>query len=317
MKSKIKLTQEFICKLPSEMQDNLAVSLEGVDNPDELHVHRKSIDDDPQVMEVENSEKRLTIGYASTRTLDRDGEIIVPGGMDLAPYRKNPVLLWSHNWGEQPIGKMPDIASDGFGLRGISEYATTKLATDIWTLVKGAFLRTHSIGFIPTKWVYKGDTLFAGLIERALREWPEFTPDIAEQTRGFITNGIMLENSVVPIPSNTDALIQEVIGKGFDSSLIKSLGITDKDLETDAPKIIEIEGKKYTIGKDGTHYLYTDPSEENNDDQDQDDQEPHVIVLSTPVRVIKTPDAPSIVIPTPGQVGELVKRQIELERGKI
>jgi len=294
MKSKIKLTQEFICKLPTEVQDSLAEKLKGVEEND-LFIHRKSIDDDPKVMEVENDEKRITLGYASTRTMDRDYEIIVPDGMDLSQYRKNPVLLWAHNWSEQPIGKMPDIKSDGFGLRGISEYATTKLATEIWTLVKGGFLRTHSIGFIPTKWAFKGDTLYNAMLERAFQEWPEFTTEDAEKLRGFVLEAVMLENSVVPIPSNTDALIQEVVGKGYSSSLIKSLGINENDLED-------------TDDED---------DDEEADDQNQGDKEPHIIVISTPVKVIKTPEKAPVIVPTAQEVKSMVDEQLRLMKGGI
>lgn len=293
MKSKIKLTQEFICKLPTDVQDSLAVQLEGVEDKDNLHIHRKSVHDDPQVIEMPESEKRITIGYHSTRTLDRDGDIIIPGGMSLEAYRKNPVLLWSHNWSDPPIGRLSEIGANDYGLRGVSEYADTDFAGEIWKLVKGKFLRTHSIGFIPTEWISKGDNRFNGLIEMALREWPEFTPDTAEQTRNFITRGILLESSVVPIPSNTDALVQEVIGKGYNSELIKSLGI-DLDEQTR-------EKGNETDNDNG------------NDDDDHDTQ---IKIISEPIRVIKLPENNNLT-PSSDTIANLVKQQLELEKGRI
>lgn len=292
MKSKIKLTQEFICKLPSEVQDHLAEQLKEVEDVDNLHIHRKSITDDPKVMDAEESDKRITLGYHSTRTLDRDYDIIVPDGMKLDLFRKNPVLLFSHNWSEPPIGKLFDVQSDGFGLRGLSEYADTEFATEIWKLVKGGFLRTHSIGFIPTKWISKGDTNFNGMIERALREWPEFDPDTAEKTRNFVTEGVLLESSVVPIPSNVDSLIQEVTGKGYSSSLIKSLGI---DSEVSNENQEEVPP---------------------NEDAPPESKENEIIVIKEPIRVIKRPKQ-SVVIPTADEVKAIATEQIELMKGRI
>lgn len=317
MKSKIKLTQEFISKLASEVQDALAVSLKDVENPDELYIIRKAIDDEPNVMEIENADRRLTLGYASTRTVDHDNEIIMPDGMDLSIYRKNPVLLWAHNWSAPPIGKMPEIRSDGYGLFGMSEYAKTKFANDIWELVKGKFLRTHSIGFIPTEYAFRGDKMFDGLIANAIRNWPEFTAESAEKVNRFIVKGIMLENSVVPIPANTDALIQEVAGKDYDEMLIKSVS-------SECPEFQSLfdEAKKQANGGIDPDFNddEDDPEEPAAGKKDIDDPEDqnNVIVLRQPVRVVKLPEKEhSVKAFNMDDVDSMVTEQLELMKGKI
>lgn len=317
MKSKVKLTQEFISKLAVDVQDALAVSLKDVDNKDELYIIRKSIDDGPSVMDLEQPDKRLTIGYASTRTVDHDNEIIMPDGMDLSIYKKNPVLLWAHNWSAPPIGRMPEIASDGYGLRGISEYASTKFATDIWELVKGKFLRTHSVGFIPTEYAFRGSNEFDALIAYAIRNWPEFNAESAERVNRFIVRGIMLENSVVPIPANTDALIQEVAGKGYDEMLIKSLASECPDLDRIMKDAEEQANGGVPLTEDNATDDKPDTTVKTGAKSD-DDNKPGIIVLRSPVRVIKAPKkVPAVQLPTAAEVKQIATEQIELMKGKV
>ena len=40
----------------------------------------------------------------STDSVDRDGEVMVPAGMNAKDYEPNPVLLWNHDT-SQPVGR--------------------------------------------------------------------------------------------------------------------------------------------------------------------------------------------------------------------
>ena len=48
---------------------------------------------------------REFIAKITTNMRDRDNEIVLTGGIDLKYYKSNPVILWSHNYLEPPIGK--------------------------------------------------------------------------------------------------------------------------------------------------------------------------------------------------------------------
>src|SRR5262249_44398374 len=53
----------------------------------------------------------------STPTVDRAGDTIAINGWRLASYRKNPVVLWSHNGNLLPIGRSTQVWTAGSQLR--------------------------------------------------------------------------------------------------------------------------------------------------------------------------------------------------------
>jgi len=138
-------------------------------------------------------------------------------------------LLFAHQWSGEPIGSMDNTHSDGYGVRGIAKFSSIQRAQNIWTLVQEGHLKTSSIGFIPTKVVDKGNPLFTKLLEYALLNWGEFNKPEAVQVERFVVEGIMLENSIVPVPANPDALIQAVSGKSFDPGLLNMMGYEESE----------------------------------------------------------------------------------------
>lgn len=134
----------------------------------------KSIDED----------ETLTIeGFANTTTKDRVGDIILEeawtkGGLD--NYLKNPIILAYHNH-EKPIGNTVDYGINHNGLKIVAEI--TKVAGEVFDLIKSGILKTFSVGFRVKDADYDIDT------------------DI------FVIKDLELyEISVVSIPANTDSV---------------------------------------------------------------------------------------------------------------
>lgn len=153
---------------------------------------------------------------ASTATVDRHGEIVSPEGWDLENFKKNPVLLWSHDHTIPAIGKATKVWVEGFGnsaklmFSGIWQTVTDegKAAAQ---LVADGILNSFSVGFIPSEMV--GNTY---------------------------TEQELLEISLVNVPANPDAIMlayKSLKDNGFDEKVAKtitqqfaSIGEVRKDL---------------------------------------------------------------------------------------
>ncbi len=125
--------------------------------------------------------------------VDRDGEVVVPEGMDLDNWINNPVILWAHGWGESrsmPIGK--GLTNT---IKRTKKYIDANIIFDeedefalkIQGKVRNGFLSTGSIGFIP---------------KEIGRE-----PILTGQTGVTFIKSELLEFSVVPVPSNPNATV--------------------------------------------------------------------------------------------------------------
>jgi len=125
---------------------------------------------------------------ASTSTQDRDGEVIDAKGWDLKNFKKNPVIMYAHDYRSLPIGRASKVWLTGGKLKNTVEFppeGTYEFADIVERLVDTGYLKTESVGFIPKKWE-DGDG------EKA----PKRT----------YTKQELLEISLVPVPSNPDAL---------------------------------------------------------------------------------------------------------------
>ena len=104
-----------------------------------------------QVKEI-NEEERSLVGVASTEVMDRDREVIKTEGWELENFRKNPVILLSHDYRQPPIGKALWIKKDKNGLKFKAQFARTQVAEEIFSLYRDGFMKAFSVGFIPKEW---------------------------------------------------------------------------------------------------------------------------------------------------------------------
>jgi HK97 family phage prohead protease len=140
---------------------------------------------------------RLVTFRANTRTIDRHRTRVEPRGGDLSNYRSNPIFLWGHDgyggWFSVPqmehvLGRAVDITQSDASMDIKTEFASKAInpkADMALGLVRGGFLNAVSIGFIPRKVVVEMED---GIEVPIIKEWE------------------LLEVSLVPIPSNPEAL---------------------------------------------------------------------------------------------------------------
>lgn len=135
---------------------------------------------------------------ASTEGVKRDGLEIKADSWELENYRKNPVVLWSHDyWGTHlPVGRA-DVNVEGKSL-------------------------IASVTFDP-------DDEFARAIERKYRNGFLNTVSVGWDSRGDTNE--LLDISAVPVPGDPDALMERQI-RGLASIGEKLIELTD---EPDAP----------------------------------------------------------------------------------
>jgi HK97 family phage prohead protease len=134
----------------------------------------------------------------SDATPDRYGDVIEPGGIRLANFRLNPVVLREHDV-NAPIARCTEIGlqngiQGGDQLVALVEFppaGTSKRGDETLALLKAGVLSAVSIGFL----VIKGEPIPGGF-------------------RYFDTE--MLEFSVVSIPANPGALVTERAWPGVD-----------------------------------------------------------------------------------------------------
>lgn len=126
--------------------------------------------------------------YASTfGNRDHGGDIITKGAFkaSIAERTFRP-LLWQHDMRE-PIGIEKSLREDSKGLLGTWELINTTRGVDAYKLLKAGAVRSMSIGYVPT----------------------QFKFDDAGDTR-ILEEIDLLENSVVSIPMNDQAQVQNV-----------------------------------------------------------------------------------------------------------
>lgn len=166
-------------------------------------------------VEVKSIDKELGTLEAifSTQDVDRHGDVVLQEGWDLVNFKKNPVILNSHNYGDaaEVIGKASNTKIDGKKLVGKITFAVNEnpKAKVIFDLYAGGFLNAFSVGFIPTKFKENKD---------GTKDW--YTIEEAE----------LLEVSAVSVPANARALAK---AKGID---IDALPITKENENHDEPK---------------------------------------------------------------------------------
>lgn len=139
--------------------------------------------------EIKEVENRVLEFVGSNEFIDRDGEIISADGWDLKNYKKNPVILFAHDYRQPAVAKATKISVQDGNLMFRVQFPEEKdypFADTIYKLYKGGYMNATSVGFIPKEWTNGAE---------------------GEKFRRKYTKQELLELSLVPVPSNPTALI--------------------------------------------------------------------------------------------------------------
>lgn len=99
------------------------------------------------IIGAKGDEPAITI---STSAIDREGDVLDPGGAMLEAYRKNPVVLFAHDHSELPIGSSTSIDVGPSGLRASwSWLQNDERAARVKNAYDQGVLRAASVGFVP------------------------------------------------------------------------------------------------------------------------------------------------------------------------
>lgn len=164
-----------------------------------------------------DAEKRQIRAYASTKAWDRYGERFEADAFKegLDNFKKNPVILFAHDYSQAPIGKAIGYEFDANGLILTMQFADTEEAKKVFSLYEGGFMSAFSVGFRPLE--YRFEERVAGSGEMG----------------AVFVKAELLENSAVPVPANPEAVV------------IK--GISGKTMTIPGSELFEILAKGYAV----------------------------------------------------------------------
>lgn len=99
--------------------------------------------------------ERAIVHFISTPQLDRQRDVMNPRGMDDKEFSNSPSVWYNHNYhydpSALPIGKSLWRKKQDEGVLAKTQFATTLLADEVYTLHESDFMNTWSIGFRPVK----------------------------------------------------------------------------------------------------------------------------------------------------------------------
>lgn len=172
-----------------------------------------------------DDEPRTITATISTDSVDRMGDVIEQDGWDLTAYKRNPVVLWSHDYSIPPIGKAVDLRVVGGRLKATTQFADTQLGRDVFGLYRGGFMSTFSVGFRPLDW--------------------KPIKDSDGKTKGMrFMRSELLEYSAVPVPANAEAVVEmrQIVARGMLTETLRYLPASVTGLPADT---VEVWAKRW------------------------------------------------------------------------
>ncbi|MDD5062662.1 MAG: hypothetical protein PHN44_10335, partial [Candidatus Marinimicrobia bacterium] len=236
----------------------------------------------------------------STPTQDRYHDTIDQNGWQLENFRKNPVVLWAHDYGQPPVAKSVNVWVEEGKLKSRDQFTPRDLypfGFMVFELYKNGFLNAKSVGFQPITYAFNNET---DGVEYYTQE--------------------LLEHSCVPVPANPEALVSAK-SMGIDLLPLKSwaekvldtwndekgIWIPKKDIET---VFSLLNGKSYS----------TPPAEPKEDKPQNTDLEEKTKISDELMDVCQELDIESLAIDctSPQELVRLIKEEVvNLKAGRV
>ena len=143
-----------------------------------------------------DSETRTIRAYVSTKAWDRYGERFEADAFKdgLGNFKKNPVILFGHDYSSPPIAKAIGFEFDANGLILTMKFADTDKAKEVFALYEGGFMSAFSVGFRPLEVAFEERIAGSG------------------EMGAVFVRAELLENSAVPVPANPEAVVIRGLG---------------------------------------------------------------------------------------------------------
>jgi HK97 family phage prohead protease len=202
-----------------------------------IHDETKSLDDAGRTI-------RWTI---TTGNVDRDRDVVTPGGVKTDAYLKNPIVLFGHDYHNLPVAKTTNLRQDGNKWSADAQFASADLypfADTVYRMVKGGFLNASSIGFRPMEWTFNEDRRGVDFMSIELLEW-----------------------SVVPVPAHPEALV-EARSAGIDIAPLKTWAEELLDNWTEESGLLVPRAQAEAVYRIANGYAVSLPKIEGKTDQD-------------------------------------------------
>jgi len=164
-----------------------------------------------------NVEEKTLRAVFSTDDVDRHGEVVDQGTWLLKDFMTNPVVLFGHDHGQPPVGKIVELDyNDDGNLEGTVKFAADEypFASVIWNLYREGYMKAFSVGFSPGEVEYDAEGV-AKLKENTL-----------------------FEISTVSVPANAMALAKS---KGLDTSSLEDKYIELDNTEEEEAKTEDVQ----------------------------------------------------------------------------
>lgn len=97
------------------------------------------------------AEQRQVRVVVSTEEIGRDNIVMMTAGIDLAPYLRNPVVLWQHDPG-RPVARAISLAAEGDRLVALVQFpesGVSATADEVYGLIRAGIVNAASIGADP------------------------------------------------------------------------------------------------------------------------------------------------------------------------
>ena len=159
------------------------------------------------------------VAKLTTETIDRDGEVLIPQGMNARDYESNPVLFWNHDYA-QPVGKVLTLKRHDGYVTGSLQFAKRPkgyqgefFPSFAEALVRQGIVKGVSVGFVPEE---------NGMRNASRGDRAKYGPHV----KRVFNRWKLLEVSLAPLPANQEALITAVDKGLVDGVLVKKfLGV--------------------------------------------------------------------------------------------